>query len=347
MPKALKKATDRQRKEKFSTEELLMLTQTLSDNAAVVFANDMRRETLLKQKAIWVEVGMKVSAVGSSTRTVRECRKKRDDLRLRVRMILAENHKTATAGGSGSPIKLKEWEETCTNLIRVECIEGVGRMEHGVADTSDGATEGPPSAAASSAGEAAAIVPLSDVDEPTDLNLAMHTSSPAGTPEPSPQHTPGSNFTGDKTMEAFSSPPEPTSVHRPASECAAATPPQPDTALDLASIIQRQQALTVLVGQHIEEAARLRAELRETSRHSREGMESCTDRLCGELICVQEVLTRIADAMDLQFPPPPAPGQSATSSSTSSRQTSPLRRSARTTRCTSSQPPNAGPANDQ
>ncbi|XP_069476371.1 nuclear apoptosis-inducing factor 1-like [Ambystoma mexicanum] len=138
MPKAIKKTTDRQRKEKFTNEELTMLTETLAVNADVVFANDMRRETLICRKAIWAEVALKVSAVGTTTRTVRDCRTRWDDLRLQVRSLLSANRNMATGGGADSPIKLKEWVETCANMIGVESIEGVGSMEHGVATTSDG-----------------------------------------------------------------------------------------------------------------------------------------------------------------------------------------------------------------
>ncbi|XP_069488728.1 uncharacterized protein [Ambystoma mexicanum] len=140
MSKALKKTSDRQRKEKFTPEELIMLTSTLAANAVVVFANDMRREAIIKKKAIWDEVARKVSAVGTTTRSVKDCRKRWDDLRLRVQNILSVNRNLAmaTGGGAESPLKMKEWEETCASTIGVEAIEGVGDMEHGVAISSDG-----------------------------------------------------------------------------------------------------------------------------------------------------------------------------------------------------------------
>ncbi|XP_069461337.1 myb-related transcription factor, partner of profilin-like [Ambystoma mexicanum] len=140
MPKALKKTAERQRKERFSNEELLMLTTTLAANAEVVFVNDMRREALLKKKAIWAEVAQKVSAVGTTTRSVNDCRKRWDDLRVGVRNILTVNRNMAigTGGGAESPLKLKEWEEICASTIGVKSIEGVGDMEQGVPITYDG-----------------------------------------------------------------------------------------------------------------------------------------------------------------------------------------------------------------
>ncbi|XP_069502388.1 myb-related transcription factor, partner of profilin-like [Ambystoma mexicanum] len=143
MPKAIKKVADRQRKEKFTNEELIMLMETLAANANVVFANDMRRETLIKKKVIWAEMAQKVSAVGTTTRTVKYCRKRWDGLRLRVRSILAANRNLAmaTGGGGDSPIKLREWEETCASTIGVESIEGVRDMECGAPTTSDGGSQ--------------------------------------------------------------------------------------------------------------------------------------------------------------------------------------------------------------
>ncbi|XP_069491126.1 uncharacterized protein [Ambystoma mexicanum] len=143
MPKAVKKTAERQRKEKFSNEELMMLTETLAANANVVFSNDMQRETILKKKAIWAEAANKVSAVGTTTRTVKDCRKRWDDLWLCVRNMLTVNRNLAMGTGESgeSPLKLREWEEICASTIGVESIAGVGEMEHGVATSSDGGSQ--------------------------------------------------------------------------------------------------------------------------------------------------------------------------------------------------------------
>ncbi|XP_069502708.1 myb-related transcription factor, partner of profilin-like [Ambystoma mexicanum] len=300
MPKAFKESTDRQRKEKFTPEELNMLTQTLAENADVVFANDMRRPTILKKKDIWEQVAVKVSAVGTSTRTVRECRKRWDDLRLRVRGILAENHRIASEGGAGSPSRLKEWEETCGNLIAVESIEGVGSMEFGVGTTSDA--------------------------------------------EHAPFQTPGSDVTVEENNPAIMSPMVASPAAVDASEGTATSAQSPSTALQLTTILERQRELTVLVGQHVEEVAHLRENIAGTARHSTDRMDANTDRLCTEISRLREVLSRMADAMDRHFL---KQGQSAPSSSSGSRQTSPLRRSTRTTRRSSAHSQNAATDNDK
>ncbi|XP_069494610.1 uncharacterized protein [Ambystoma mexicanum] len=72
-------------------------------------------------------------------RTVKDVKKRWDDLRLRVHNILSANWSQGLATGSGSntPIKLSRWEETCTSTIGIESIEGVGEMECGASSSAD------------------------------------------------------------------------------------------------------------------------------------------------------------------------------------------------------------------
>ncbi|XP_069479640.1 nuclear apoptosis-inducing factor 1-like [Ambystoma mexicanum] len=139
MPKVLKKACDRQRQDRFSREELTILAETLQENAAVVFSNQLTRPAITKKKAIWALVAQRVSAVGTTPRNVKQCRKRWDDLRLRVRSILSANMNLAmaTGGGSESPIKLQPWEEICASTIGMQSIEGVGGMERGAPTSGD------------------------------------------------------------------------------------------------------------------------------------------------------------------------------------------------------------------
>ncbi|XP_069492288.1 myb-related transcription factor, partner of profilin-like [Ambystoma mexicanum] len=143
MPKALKKGAARLRKVCFSEEELNMLADTLAENGEVVFGAGLRRPAQLRKKEIWEEVACKVSAVGTTPRTIKDVRKHWDDLRLRVWNILAANRSQgmATGGGGASPIKMTRWEETCVSTIGMEAIEGVGDMERGVPSSADGGTQ--------------------------------------------------------------------------------------------------------------------------------------------------------------------------------------------------------------
>ncbi|XP_069463439.1 zinc finger protein 91-like [Ambystoma mexicanum] len=56
---ALKKGAARQRKERFSEDDLQMLVDTLQEHAAIVFSNNMRREAVLKKKETWALVAQK------------------------------------------------------------------------------------------------------------------------------------------------------------------------------------------------------------------------------------------------------------------------------------------------
>ncbi|XP_069498638.1 myb-related transcription factor, partner of profilin-like [Ambystoma mexicanum] len=130
-----------------------MLADTLVENTEEVFGGDMRRSALLRKKEIWTELANKVSAVGTTLRTVRDCRKRWDDLRLRVRNLLSAEHSQAQATGGGrcSPLKLHTWEEKCASIMNMDSIEGVGDAEHGAK------TSGAASTTSDSEGELATI----------------------------------------------------------------------------------------------------------------------------------------------------------------------------------------------
>ncbi|XP_069465946.1 myb-related transcription factor, partner of profilin-like [Ambystoma mexicanum] len=143
MPKAPKKSEDHLRKQCFSPEELQAMVGHLEEHADVVFSSDMRREAVARKKQIWAELAQRVSAVGTTPRTPRDCRKRWDDLRLRVRSLLSANCSQAlqTGGGPSSPLKLAPWEETCAALIGTEAIKGVGEMECGAPSSADAGSE--------------------------------------------------------------------------------------------------------------------------------------------------------------------------------------------------------------
>ncbi|XP_069488366.1 myb-related transcription factor, partner of profilin-like [Ambystoma mexicanum] len=93
MPKAPKRAGDRIRKQRFCPDELQAMVDYLAEHADVVFSSDMRKESTLRKKAIWAELAQRVSAVGNTPRTLRDCRKWWDDLR--VRGLLSSNRSQA------------------------------------------------------------------------------------------------------------------------------------------------------------------------------------------------------------------------------------------------------------
>ncbi|XP_069494437.1 myb-related transcription factor, partner of profilin-like [Ambystoma mexicanum] len=143
MPKAPKKTADRLHRQRFSPDELQVMEDTLEEHADIVFSRDMRREPVLRKKNIWALVAQRVSAVGTTPRTSKDCRKRWDDLQLRVQSILSANRSQAqlTRGGPSSPMKLTAWEETCAGLIGTESKEGIGNMECGAPSSADGGSE--------------------------------------------------------------------------------------------------------------------------------------------------------------------------------------------------------------
>ncbi|XP_069482586.1 sodium channel protein 1 brain-like [Ambystoma mexicanum] len=143
MSKATRKTTPRMRKQHFSDAELNMLAGTLAAHADLMKSHDMKREVQQKKKDIWQEVSRKVSAVGTTPRTVRDCCKRWNNLHLRVRNIMSRNRRAAmaTGGGPHSPAKMMPWEETASNFIDPESIEGFGEMEMGAASSPEGGTD--------------------------------------------------------------------------------------------------------------------------------------------------------------------------------------------------------------
>ncbi|XP_069502435.1 nuclear apoptosis-inducing factor 1-like [Ambystoma mexicanum] len=144
MSRATRKTTPRLRKKRFSDEELNMLADTLAAHADEVFTNNLKREAQMREKEIWAEVARKVSAVGTTPRTVNVCKKRWDDLSLRVQNILAINRREAmaTGGDAHSPVRLMRCEETCSTIIQMESIEGFGEMETGAATSGEGGIDG-------------------------------------------------------------------------------------------------------------------------------------------------------------------------------------------------------------
>ncbi|XP_069510108.1 uncharacterized protein [Ambystoma mexicanum] len=144
--KSLSKASrimeTRHQKPRFTETELHMLTDTIVEHAGELFSTDQCHRTQQQKNEIWQQVAQRVSAVGAARRTVKDCHKRWDDLRLRVRNLLSANCKQyrATGGGPSSPIRLLPWEEKCSNVLHMEGVEGVGAAEAGARTPFEGGT---------------------------------------------------------------------------------------------------------------------------------------------------------------------------------------------------------------
>ncbi|XP_069481436.1 myb-related transcription factor, partner of profilin-like [Ambystoma mexicanum] len=321
MPKVVKKACDRQRQDRFSREELTMLAETLQDNAAVVFSTQMSRMAIAKKKAIWSLVAQRVSAVGSVPRNTQQCRKRWDDLRLRIRSILSANRNlgTATGGGCDSPIKLQAWEEICASTIGMESIQGGGGMERGVPTSGD--------AAASSDSEARSIEEIDD-------------GSPAA--HPHSRYTSLSPLQADATqgqMEAEDWQATPSPLPEVSSPMGMPMPlamsQRNQQTLD--DIVTRQQQLSTLLNEHVAECVGARDAMEKCADRVTAAIESSTKDICTELAAVRHVLSeQVQTIRESRSNVQPGP-----SSSASSAQSSPIRRSGRNLRSTGRGAPGA------
>ncbi|XP_069476376.1 myb-related transcription factor, partner of profilin-like [Ambystoma mexicanum] len=203
MPQSTLKGTPHLRKQRFCDEELIMLVDTLAQHADVVFSTDLRRATQMRKKKIWEEVAQKVSAVGTTTCNTKECRKRWDDLRLRVRNMLTANRQQAQATGSepSTAIKLPQWEaKTAPAPLQPTHVD-----EEGTATSSNG--DAPQSPATSDPGEVAQSArdtAEDDVqqDEADKAGQCMSEDT-EGTPSMghTPQHSLGHGLCGDSSGE--------------------------------------------------------------------------------------------------------------------------------------------------
>ncbi|XP_069502696.1 myb-related transcription factor, partner of profilin-like [Ambystoma mexicanum] len=124
----------RQRKQRFSEAELTVLVDHIVQHAEMLISADQRRATQQRRKEVWAEAARKCTAVGVTTRSVKDCHKRWDDLRLRVRNLIAA-HRQRSSGTGGVPaslLRLQTWEERCSSVHHLVAIHGIGDGEAGV-----------------------------------------------------------------------------------------------------------------------------------------------------------------------------------------------------------------------
>ncbi|XP_069486836.1 myb-related transcription factor, partner of profilin-like [Ambystoma mexicanum] len=360
MPKAVKKNTDRLRKERFSREELTMLAETLQEHANVVFSSDMSRAAVQRKKQIWVEVAQKVSAVGTTLRTPKDCRKRWDDLRLLVQSILSSNrnlgmatgggphsdsgdedtreedatsrkkargeegeHHPSTSRGIGQPAPQRKAKKT-PEATAPMCTTAPTTAPTTAASTQEAATEGTASAASSTVGKTAATAAVSD-DEEDQLHGATPATGPLNSPQLSPCSMHDSSMHRLSPVHSWPATPSPTPTV-PEEHSMSETPPTstaaPTSQEGIRAIQRRQEELTGLLTQHITECGRARDDIRECAASLKTAIESSSKDICAELAAVRHVLSEMVAAIQA-MPPPQLPEQPGTSSNASSTRTSP------------------------
>ncbi|XP_069492391.1 nuclear apoptosis-inducing factor 1-like [Ambystoma mexicanum] len=352
MPKALKKGAAHLRKECFSEEELNMLSDTLAENGDVVFSTDMRRPALLRKKEIWAEEARKVSAAGTTPRMVKDVQKRWDDLRQRVRNILAANRTQSDSDDKdprekpATPVKKSRGMEGAnrpsTSRGRVTtgphhkpntpqdptaplCNRSTPTAPTPATTTQEPVAEGTVSTASNTVGESAATAAVSDDKEHTATPGTPTATGPLQSPHlslPSIHNTSGHELSAVESWPGSFSPTgcmheAPTMLHAPSTSASVRDRQEGNTVVQ-----QRQEELTGLVTQHIIESGQAREEFRECAVSLKAAIESTSRDICSELAAVRQVLTHMVEA--LEFHPPQVFEQPGTSSNASYRQTSPL-----------------------
>ncbi|XP_069495780.1 vomeronasal type-2 receptor 26-like [Ambystoma mexicanum] len=303
-----------------------MLTDTLVTHADKVFSTDLKRPAQLGKKESWEEVPRKVTAVGTSTRTVKDIKKRWDDLHLRVRNILSAKRREAMATGSRdhSPTKLTRWEETCSTTISMESIQRFGDMEAGVPTSADGGTD------ADSEGQEAAAQAMTSSKGSRASQEGTGPSTSGATPTPRLPHRPAPAIQGR--------PPE--------KEKTSETPPKDTATLELSTVVEaevdgtvcchqlnwgaisdmearmtrieaRQDRMIELVLQYVAEGELTRRKIRDANAANILAMNNNTLVIRDILAAVTQVLGRIVKQLQQQCPAPTV-AQAATSSPSSS-----------------------------
>ncbi|MGH0130191.1 UNVERIFIED_CONTAM: hypothetical protein FKN15_053989 [Acipenser sinensis] len=93
----------RKRKEKFSEEELRVLTTEVTQHEMELFGKASANVSYATKEAIWSSIVEKVNAVGVTRRTVNQVIKRWQDLRRRTKEKLARQHRHAAGTGGGLP----------------------------------------------------------------------------------------------------------------------------------------------------------------------------------------------------------------------------------------------------
>ncbi|XP_069505170.1 myb-related transcription factor, partner of profilin-like [Ambystoma mexicanum] len=169
----------RQRKQRFSEAELTVLVEHIVDNAKILFSADQRRATQQQRKEVWAEAARKCTAVGMAVRSVKDCHKRWDDLRLRVRNLISTHRQRSswTGGGPSSPLRLQAWEERCSSVLHLEGIHGIGEAEAGLSPPADAAI----SSDSDTAQQASQSAPASTQATATTQEDAAGSSAPLAT----------------------------------------------------------------------------------------------------------------------------------------------------------------------
>ncbi|XP_041087712.1 myb-related transcription factor, partner of profilin-like [Polyodon spathula] len=130
-----RRATRRQRKERFTKQELDILLQEVEARRTIIYGTKHRAPRATKVKEAWEQIAASMNGSSSGIRrTAQECRKRFNDVRRRSKHKLSSARQAAvsTGGGPSTSQPLMSMEEIASSTLQRESVMGFGGQEAGL-----------------------------------------------------------------------------------------------------------------------------------------------------------------------------------------------------------------------
>ncbi|XP_069499041.1 myb-related transcription factor, partner of profilin-like [Ambystoma mexicanum] len=121
----------RMRCPKFSDIELKVLVDGVVKEAPRLIGPEYMKTPLRQRNKLWKAILANVNNVATTPRRMGQIQKRWQDLRRRVRKLIADHYRESLAAGSGSPpspLDLQPWEEQVMMVIDINSVEGIGEL---------------------------------------------------------------------------------------------------------------------------------------------------------------------------------------------------------------------------
>ncbi|XP_069473068.1 myb-related transcription factor, partner of profilin-like [Ambystoma mexicanum] len=120
---------------KFTDKELIILVDGVVKEAPRLIGPDFLKTPLRQRNRFWRSILAKINAVATTPRKISQIQKRWQDLKRRIRRLVAAHHMECLATGGGSPLPpldLRPWEEIAMTVIDLTTKEGAGGVETGL-----------------------------------------------------------------------------------------------------------------------------------------------------------------------------------------------------------------------
>ncbi|XP_078504029.1 uncharacterized protein LOC144762665 [Lissotriton helveticus] len=134
-------SSERKRKIKFSNTELELLVEEVVKVHTQLFGKLSLTMAESAKRKLWLHIVERVNAVGVTSRSMEDLKKRFYDLRSQTKRKLAELHKQAgvTGGGRNPAPPLTELEELVASTIEPDSVVGLGAVDSSARAKSKGA----------------------------------------------------------------------------------------------------------------------------------------------------------------------------------------------------------------